>query len=141
MAEFILVGSTIHVVYLSFYFIDNYQESLENTYAEGLYVVFQTVTIILGLISSVILISNFYLIGFHIYLKCNSLSSYQYIMNKRPKSPIKKILPTYESPSGDKNTSDINLETKVQIPRNDETFSDNEVLKLNTEGYKKSPVE
>lgn len=145
IAEFVLVGSSVYIVYYSFHFPDDYQVKLENTYGDGLYILFQTVTIVLGIISSMILLSNLYLIGFHIYLKCYSLSTYQYITNKRPEAPPMRIVPSYELPLADKEISkksiEIHLETKVHKftseKRNDDTFSDNEITKLNTIVYKK----
>lgn len=139
IAELILVASAIYIVYYSFYSAEDYKDALENIYGEGLYVLFQTLTIILGVLSVVILLSNLYLIGFHIYLNCHKLTTYQYIVNKRPECS-NKISPAYEIQSKEKEKTklsiEVHLETKVhkfnQTKQNDDTFVDNEGSKLST---------
>jgi hypothetical protein len=139
IAELILVASSIYIVYYSFYSADDYQDTLENIYGEGLYVLFQTLTIIMGVLSAVILLSNLYLIGFHIYLNCHKLTTYQYVVSKRPDC-ANKISPAYEIQSKEKESTklsiEVHLETKVhkfsQTKQNDDTFVDNEGTKLST---------
>lgn len=139
IAELILVASSIYIVYYSFYSAEEYQETLQDIYGEGLYVLFQTLTIIMGVLSAVILLSNLYLIVFHIYLTCHKLTTYQYIVNKRPECS-NRISPAYEIQSKQKENTklsiEVHLETKVHrfslTKQNDDTFVDNEGVKLST---------